>query len=142
MTLIVPDASVILKWVLSGPEEQDLAAALHLRDAAVQGEIFVKVPSLWLYEVGNTLARRFPDQAKEILEALMEFGIEESPPGKAWLNQTLSLTQQFNVTFYDAAYHALALVENGLFVTADCKYIQKAGPAGAVISLQDYTTLG
>ncbi|MBI2779013.1 MAG: type II toxin-antitoxin system VapC family toxin [Gammaproteobacteria bacterium] len=142
MMLIVPDASVILKWVLPGPEEQDLAAALHLRDAAVQGEIFVKVPSLWLYEVGNTLARRFPGQAKEILEALMEFGMEEGPPGKAWLNQTLSLTQQFNVTFYDAAYHALALVENGLFVTADYKYAQKTGPAGAVISLQDYTTLG
>lgn len=142
MRLIVPDASVILKWVLPGPEERDLAAAIGVRDAAARGEILVKVPSLWFYEAGNTLARRFPGQAKEILEALIEFGMEESVPDRAWLDQVLSLTQRYSVTFYDAAYHALALVENGLFVTADIKYVHKAGQASAVISLQDYASLG
>ena len=42
------------------------------------------------------------------------------------------------MTFYDAAYHALALVEHGTFVTADGKYFTKAKKAGAIALLSDF----
>ena len=68
MKIVVPDASVLLKWVLPTTEE-GRDSALELRDAAIAGEITLMVPPLWLYEVGNTLARRFPDQAAPLLGA-------------------------------------------------------------------------
>ncbi len=43
------------------------------------------------------------------------------------------------MTFHDAAYHALAVVERGIFVTADIKYVRKAEQAGAVVPLQDWS---
>ncbi|HJW81826.1 MAG TPA: type II toxin-antitoxin system VapC family toxin [Acidiferrobacterales bacterium] len=139
MKVVVPDASVILKWVLPDPSgEEGLDAALRLRDAVISEKVYVKVPSLWLYEVGNTLTRRFPRQAADALQLLIAFGLEESVPDDRWLSRAVGLTHDHGVTFYDAAYHALALVEKGIFVTADQKYIRKAGKAGRVISLADW----
>jgi len=43
------------------------------------------------------------------------------------LAQAAKLTRSFKVTFYDAAYHALAIVERGVFVTADLQYLKKGG---------------
>ena len=68
--IVTPDASVLLKWVLPGDDERDTEAALALRDEAVAGAIELVVPQLWVYEVGNTLARRFADQADELLASL------------------------------------------------------------------------
>ena len=143
MKVVVPDASVILKWVLPDPKgEQDMETALHLRDSAARGKISIKVPSLWLYEVGNTLTRRFAERSQDLLEALVAFNLDESGMDDKWLHQTIALTRRYNVTFYDAAYHALALVEKGIFVTADAKYVRKAGKAGAVVALKEWAEPG
>lgn len=143
MKVVVPDASVILKWVLPDPEgEQDMEPALYLRDSAASGKISIKVPSLWLYEVGNTLTRRFADRSRDLLEALVAFDLDESGMDDEWLDQTIALTRRYNVTFYDAVYHALALTKKGVFVTADAKYVRKAGKAGAVVVLKEWAGLG
>ena len=68
--LVVPDASVILKWVLPSGEEPDLGQALALRDSIANGHVRAVVPSLWVYEVGNTLARRQPERAERSLDVL------------------------------------------------------------------------
>ena len=54
---------MILKWVLPPAGEADVARVLALRDAIVAGDVRALLPELWLYEVGNTLARQFPTQA-------------------------------------------------------------------------------
>jgi hypothetical protein len=48
------------------------------------------------------------------------------------------LVDRYSVTFYDASYHALALVNGGIFVTADIKYVTLAEKAGGVVRLRDY----
>lgn len=134
MKLAVPDASVLLKWVLPAVEN-DRSAGLALRDAATAGDIALVVPPLWLYEVGNTLSRRFPQHADAMLDALVAFGLVERPATDVWRHQALLLTKEYGVTFYDAAYHALALVEGGVFITADRKYAEKTRAAGGVTLL-------
>jgi predicted nucleic acid-binding protein len=136
--LIVPDASVILKWVLPPKDEPHAAAALRLRDAAINGKLRLIVPALWLYEVGNILVRKFPAQAAAILDALVAFGITEGSPGDKWRRRAVDLVIEHGVTFYDAAYHALALVEGGIFVTADERYVSRAGRSGGIILLNDF----
>ncbi len=136
--IVVPDASVLLKWVLHASDEPDTEKALALRQAAISGVATLVVPRLWLYEVGNTLTRRFPAQAEPLLEALLDFGLTEARRSPRWLRQTVSLARQHGVTFYDAAYHATALVRGGVFVTADERYVRRAEGTGGVVLLRDW----
>jgi len=136
--LIVPDASVLLKWVLPSDEEPAAGKALLLRAAILDGAVHVLVPALWFYEVGNTIARRFPGHAQAWLSALMRFGLEEALPSERWLAKSLELTRRHDVSFYDAAYHALALVHKGHFITADSKYMVRASDSGSVSLLSDW----
>ena len=136
--IVTPDASVLLKWVLPGDDEPDGDAALSLRDDAVAGAVELVVPQLWTYEVGNTLARRFPDQAGELLASLSDFGLTEARLDVRWRTQALSLAVSYQVAFYDAAYHAVALVHRGVFVTADERYVARASQAGSVSTLRQW----
>jgi predicted nucleic acid-binding protein len=138
MNVVVPDASVILKWALPSGEEPDADRALLLRNAIRDDVVRAIVPSLWIYEVGNTVARRFPTHAGAWLSALVKFGLEESPVSPRWLAQILELTAHYPVSFYDAAYHATALVHGGVFVTADERYQELTLPHGAVVTLHDW----
>lgn len=138
MPLVVPDASVLLKWVLPSADKPDADKALLLR-ASIQDEaVHALVPALWLYEVGNTIARRFPIHASGWLAALMKFGLKEASPSQSWLAKTLELTRRYEVSFYDAAYHALALVHNGLFVTADSRYVNRVTEPGSLVVLSEW----
>ncbi|MEA3276133.1 MAG: type II toxin-antitoxin system VapC family toxin [Pseudomonadota bacterium] len=137
--LVVPDASVILKWVLPSDNEPDANRALVLRDAILEEDVRALLPALWIYEVGNTVARRFPIYAAAWLAALIKFELQESPPSRQWLTAALQLTDRYGVTFYDAAYHAIAIVQDGLFVTADTRYVKRSKEAGSVVMLSDWT---
>lgn len=137
--LVVPDASVVLKWVLPPGNEADLGPALALRDSIAEGRVRAIVPALWFYEVGNTLARRQPDRAERSLGTLVRFDLESALQSLQWLETTLDLTRRYGVTFYDASYHAHAIVERGVFVTADERYVMRAEDAGFVMRLSEWT---
>jgi predicted nucleic acid-binding protein len=136
--VVVPDASVILKWVLPSGEEPQADNALLLRTAIHDQVVRAIVPGLWLYEVGNTVARRFPTHAEEWLSALAAFGFEEAPVSQRWLRQSLELTRRCGASFYDATYHATAIVHDGVFVTSDERYVQQAATFGALLHLRDW----
>ena len=136
--LVIPDASVILKWVLPSADEADADRALALRDAIASGVIHALAPDLWLYEVGNTLARRLPEQAGLLLDVLVRFDLPRALPSRKWRSQVHDLTRRYGVTFYDAAYHAHAILERGVFVTADERYFQQAGKASFILPLSEW----
>ncbi len=138
--IVTPDASVLLKWVLPGDDEQDTDAALALRDEAVAGTLDLVVPQLWMYEVGNTLARRFPADADALLASLADFGLAEARLDSNWRRRAVSLAVAYGVAFYDAAYHAVALGLGGVFVTADERYVRRASSAGGISSLRLWQT--
>jgi predicted nucleic acid-binding protein len=136
--VVVPDASVLLKWVVPSRDERDADRALLLRSAIADEHVRALVPALWLYEVGNTAARRFPAHAQQWLSAMVKFGLQEAQPSERWLATVLDLTSRYDTTFYDAAYHATALVHGGVLVTADSRSIKLAQKQGAIISLTDW----
>jgi predicted nucleic acid-binding protein len=41
-------------------------------------------------------------------------------------------------TFYDSAYHALALLRGGVFLTSDHRYAAKAASFGSVVLLKEW----
>lgn len=136
--LVVPDASVLLKWVLPSADEPDIDQALLLRAAIVNDAVRAIVPALWLYEVSNTVARRFPAHACAWLTSLMKFGLTEAAPSAAWLAAALELTRTYEVPFYDAAYHALAITRKGVFITADVRYVNRMAGEGTVVALSEW----
>lgn len=137
MNVAVVDASVILKWVLE-QDEEELEQARAVQRAAVQGELRLLVPTLWRFEVGNTLVRKVPDQAETWLRLCEGSGLEEAAVTDEVQARTVELCRGYGVTFYDASYHALALVNNGTFVTADERYVAKAKASGSVMHLSEF----
>ena len=72
---IVPDASVLLKWVLPQDHEADFQQAWAIREAYIQQEIGLLVPTVWIYEAGNLLGRKYPDEANDMLNTLESFNV-------------------------------------------------------------------
>ena len=138
--IATPDASVLLRWVPPGDYEQDTAAALALRDEATAGTLDLIVPQLRIYEVGNTLAMRFPDDADELLASLADFGLTEAKLDAKRRARASSLSVRYGVAFYHAAYHAVSLGLRGMFVTADERYARRASGAGSISSLRRWRT--
>jgi predicted nucleic acid-binding protein len=136
--LLVPDASVILKWVLPPGEEPHAEEARRLLADFVAGEVDFVVPSLWYFEVGNTVARRLPAHAARILAALRDLGLPQAEPGGEWEATALDLVATYGVTFYDAAYHALAIQQAGTLVSGDGTYRQRVEGAGSLAALAGY----
>jgi len=136
-TVLVPDASVLLKWILRSEDEPDRDRALDLKTAWIEEACELVVPSLWVFEVGNILGRKHPATAASLLQAMLDLGIrEEAPHGYA--AAIVALMRQHAVTFYDAAYHALAIRHRGTMITADRAYVKKAARAGHVTLLSDW----
>jgi predicted nucleic acid-binding protein len=135
--VIVPDASVLLKWILQSEDEPDHDRALELKAAWLEETCELVVPSLWVFEVGNILGRKHPAGAASLLQGMLDLGIREEPP-HGYAPAILGLMRQHAVTFYDAAYHALAIRHGGTMITADRAYVKQAAHAGHVIELSDW----
>ena len=135
--IVVPDASVILKWVLRDPDEEARDPALRLRDRWLDGVLDLVVPTLWIFEVGNVLGIRQPHKADALLQAVVDLALPEEPAA-GYTVDILRLMQVHHVTFYDAAYHALAIVRQGTMLTADRRYVSRCRSAGHVGLIADW----
>lgn len=135
--VLVPDASVLLKWILRSDDDPDRDRALALKTAWVDDACDVIVPSLWVFEVGNVLGLKHPATAASLLQTMIDLGLREEPP-HGYAAGILRLMRDHRVTFYDAAYHALAIRHRGTMLTADRAYVKKAAGAGHVALLDDW----
>jgi predicted nucleic acid-binding protein len=133
------DASVILKWVLPPDAESYQHQALRIADAVASGRIQVMLPTLWYFEVGNILIRKYRHDADQDLTDLRrQLGDCERAVSPDWQREIMRLTAAYPVTFYDAAYHALAIVIQGVLVTADEKYLRAVAGEPNLMHLKDW----
>jgi predicted nucleic acid-binding protein len=137
--VFVPDASVLLKWVLKSKEEHS-ESALAVRESFLSGRCRLIVPSLWIYEVGNVLGLKQPGLAGELLGELVSLCLEEESPAAIhrWI---FELMMTLRVTFYDASYHATAFAHDGTLITADLHYFRKAAAKGRIMRVHDWGKL-
>lgn len=136
---LVLDASVILKWVLPPEQEPYHVQAQAIAEAVAEKRVSVRVPALWYFEVGNILIRKYPsDAANDLADLRTHLALSESVMTKDWQGQILNLTSRYRVTFYDAAYHALAIIHGGIFITADEKYLAAVAGEPRAIHLRDW----
>jgi len=137
--LIVPDASVILKWTFSSPNEHNRDKALNILNAWISGRIEILLPKLWVFEVANVLALKNPKFAEEIMDILIGYRFPEYEANAEICKRTFELMGKYRGTFYDAVYHAVALINKGTLVTADKPYYLKSFKAGNISMLDDFS---
>lgn len=136
--LVVPDASVILKWAFRSPDEQDGDKALELLRSWLAGDCDFMLPGLWVYECGNVLGLKAPDTANEIMAIFLDYRFAECPVTAELSTVALRIMRDFQVSFYDAIYHAVALSRKATLVTADTAYYRKARKLGGIAMLEDF----
>src|SRR6202030_3332232 len=84
-------------------------AGFHEERAAILDDaVHALLPALWLHEVGNTVARRFPTHASGWLSAMMKFGLEEALPSPPWFAKTLELTSRLFPVLGRAVFASIA----------------------------------
>ena len=124
---IVVDTSVLIKWIKTKDEEL-IEEARRLLLQVETKSIDVHVPALLLYEVGNILLlktdldARGMDRAIDDLEALPSI---VAPPATPLLKRAARLGKEFNLTFYDASFLALAVELDCPLITADGRLFER-----------------
>ncbi|MDR3566505.1 MAG: type II toxin-antitoxin system VapC family toxin [Syntrophobacteraceae bacterium] len=133
----VVDASVILKWVLGEEREAEWNKALGLLNDWVGGRVELMAPDLWVYEVGNFLGRRLPEQALEKMELLFNLKFSSIALTENMLRLCFHWMAENGVTFYDASYLAVAEETKSILVTADAKFAEKMSRPQFICLLRD-----
>lgn len=135
---LVVDASVAVKWFLPEPSrEPDADRAATLLRAVRDGEVELLEPPHWLAEVAAVLTRLRPGIAAEAID-LMDAMELETAAGAELYKRASHLARQLNQHLFDTLYHALALENDALLVTADDRYLRKAGQLGNVVALDEW----
>lgn len=134
---MVLDASVILKWFFEN--EAGVEAAWRIYEDYERDKVQIAVCSHTFTEVMNILALKSPRDAMKAFSFLMTAEFLECTLGLNTCSQGLRLMRELEkISFYDAIYHATALHHDGIFVTADEKYYEKARHVGGVVLLEEY----
>ena len=142
MQKFVIDSSVFIKLFL--PEEEDSKKAFFLMDKIINEQIEVLAPRLFYYEVFG-IARKNGIPSEEVWSILQDYeGSLLHYVKEDWetTQKTLSICETGNKksgfpTFYDASYHALALLHNCDFITADRRHYEKTKKLGHVRLLSE-----
>jgi len=135
--LYVPDASVIIKWALQ--LEDGSEKAISLAEDFIGGKIGLMIPGHCYFEILNIINLKKPQLSRQFFSQLLNMNILEQSLTLEIAHLAGDIMRKLpGMSFYDAAYHALALANDGLFITADKKYYQKAGKLGGIKFLADY----
>lgn len=135
--IFVADASVLLKWALS--ETQEFEQAIALKKQFTDYKIDIIVPANCFAEICNMLGRERPDIALSYISYLIVSGINEYRISLNLAGIAFSLMKKYSgISFYDALYHALAIQEKNILITADVKYFNKTHKEGHIMLLKDY----
>lgn len=138
MRRVTLDASVLLKWYLSTPGEDDLPQARAILLGLLQDQFKLIQPAHSLIETAAVLARKRAQWLGIDLPDLQNVHAQsEIVETNAILLRGLSLAASLDHHLFDTLYHAVALEADATLVTADQRYYDKAAHLGNIIRLKD-----
>lgn len=125
MSDIVCDASIVLKW-FHDEGEADVDDARRLLVAHRSGSVTAWVLDLTFYELGNVLLRALGWSAADVADQLDDVRAVCSLLAPSAVEQRLAaeLAEEHALTFYDAAYAAVARSRGAALATADTALLE------------------
>lgn len=142
MTPLVLDTSVIFKWSRQPREEPLVPQALALLEQYLSGEIDIRVPELLFYELGNTIKQKshlLYGSEEIVLRDIFALGLTVHRLDITLAQEALRTALEYDLTFYDATFIALARLVRCDLITADRKLHQKLRALPFVRFLGDVT---
>ena len=133
MKIYVLDASVILSYLLTEKDTVVKEFEKLLKEVKKGKARFVSSKLLPL-EVGNGARYTLSNSALagEVLESFLKLPLEYLDFTKGQLKRAIQLSYAIQASIYDASYHILAIDLEGIFLTCDKKYFQKAKKFGFI----------
>ena len=137
MKAVVLDASVILRFLLDENLKQKRKITRLLRQAKRKKIKIYSSPILPL-EVGNGLrySLKSVERAKMIYQKFLALPIEHQSFSPSHYFKIFSLAESIKTTVYDASYHFLAFLIDGVFWTADLEYYKRAKHLGKIVLIE------
>ena len=133
MTCYILDASIVVGFILGKEGIKSATISKLIKDSRVSK---VKLYStIFLpFEVGNALRYSLPNAeiATETLRIFSGLPIELFDFTPSHYEEIMEMSCQIGTTFYDSAYHFLAKLLDGIFLTADSQYFKKAQKLGGI----------
>lgn len=120
----VVDSSVVFKWFRQEHDELHVPVAVAILEKHLQADLDVCVPDLLFYEIGNVLKNKkdlTTESTEQILEDLFNIGFTVYCIDLPFAQMAFRVAADFDVTFYDACFVALAQELDCDFITADKK---------------------
>ena len=136
---LVVDASVALKWFFrERADEADSAVATEILGRFAAGELELIAPVHFTVEVCAVLVREMPDTMNRHRSWLEDLSIPVRDDPLV-LARAMQLAHRLDHHLFDTLYHALALEDEAVLVTADRRYSAKAKEPGGIIELSRWT---
>lgn len=136
MNKVVLDASIFVKFF---KKEIDSDHAINLFNKLIQERVEILEPSVVVNETVTTCeVNRFPiSEVCDFFSALIGTNIRLIELDGPIIQKTLSMTQEGHEksgypTFSDSVYHAIAIQEDALFITADNRHYKKTKHLGQI----------
>lgn len=137
-TKLVLDTSVVIKWFQQ--EELLAARALVLREAYLEGQVWLLEPALLAYEIANVLRYKVvlsTTQVEAAVQSLYDLQMEWFLPSDALTRRAVVIARTYDTSVYDAVFAALAESVAARFVTADERLVRRLAPLPFVTFLGD-----
>ena len=137
MIKLVVDASVAVKWFIRDPnEENNVASAADILVGIGKNSIELIQPPHWIAEVTAVLARLQPDLSDDAIDLLDAMELPTRAESSVY-KLASHLATKLNHHLFDTLYHALALQDNAILITADHRYFRKSVNHGSICMLAD-----
>jgi len=142
MNKVVLDANIFVK--LFKKDEHDSDKAIELISKLVKSEVVILEPAIVVNETVATceVAKHDTQEVCEFFKALIGFRMTFVNIDSQLLDKTVDITQEGHPksgypTFSDSMYHAVAIKENALFITADRRHYEKTKHLGNIQLLRN-----
>ncbi|MFN7963921.1 MAG: type II toxin-antitoxin system VapC family toxin [Thermoanaerobaculia bacterium] len=135
----VVDASVVVKWVVRDPVEEDLEAATEFLRAVQDTQVELLQPPHWLAETMGVLTRLTPETALKALPLLDALDLPVADDIAVY-QRACELAIRLDHHLFDTLYHAVALERDAVLVTADARYLRKAQSLGRICHLRSWAS--
>lgn len=137
MSVVVVDASVVLRWLLL--DEADRAPALVVRDRIQAGRLEPRQPPHFLIEVASALVvatragRLEPSTVGPLVRSLEAFRLERMDPHD-FASASVETALELGLRVPDAGYVVCARRSGGTLITADRRLFEVARDSGAAVA--------